>query len=90
MLNKYKKAVIKMSFEGKGYSESSATVKLKDGKLLEELKREYERHGKLVIERIKDNEIYLTTAKTLKYQYVDDKLYKIKNLLMDYINGSNS
>ncbi len=82
-----KKATVKMSCEGEGGGESSTSIPLKDGKLLDYLKNEYDLHGELTITRIEDNEIQLTTSRTIEYQELESRVDEIGDLIRNYIRS---
>jgi len=82
-----KKAIIKMNYEHGGSGGSSTSIPLKDGELLDYLKRKLDFHKELVITNIIENEIYLTTSRTVEYQEIESRADEIGDLVRNYVKS---
>ena len=86
-----KKAVVHYHHEEVGFSERSTTIPLQEGKLLNHLRHLIERDGRLVIESIsEDNEITLTTTKTIAFDKTEQKFNNLKRVIEEYFHKDES
>ena len=82
-----KRATVKMNYQEEGSGGSSTSIPLKDGKLLDYLKSQLNHHGELTITHISDNEIHLTTSRTVEYQETESRVNEIGDLISKYIKS---
>lgn len=83
-----KKATVKFHHQQEGFAGTFMTVPLNEGKLLELLKDKLNIHGKLVIERIADdNEIHMTTTRTISYENTESRIDEISDVIRNYIKS---
>lgn len=83
-----KKAIVKFSFSSEGFSGSGTSVALNDSKLLGYLKNKLDRHGELVIRHISnDNEIHLTSSRTVDYNNTESRIDELNDVIRDYIQN---
>lgn len=89
LFKKHKKATISFSHATEGRGGNSRSVPLDEESLIDYIKMKYEKHGKLLIDYISnENEIIMTTVETKKYLDNEEELENIKEIIKDYIKGS--
>ncbi|GAA0347868.1 hypothetical protein GCM10008931_43950 [Oceanobacillus oncorhynchi subsp. oncorhynchi] len=76
-----------MRYEGESGGGSSTSIPLKDGKLLDYLKNEFDRHGELTISNITDNTIQLTTSRTVEHHELEGRIGEIGDLIRNYVKS---
>lgn len=88
MFNKSdKKISVKMNYEESGHGGSSTTIPLNDGKLIDYLKHSLESHGELTITRIADDELHLTTSRTIEFRDMESRVDDIGDLIRNYVKS---
>ncbi|PLS18901.1 hypothetical protein CVD28_00430 [Bacillus sp. M6-12] len=88
MFNKQKKVTVKFSHESEGFSGTSTSIPLNEGKLVEYLKDSLDRHGQVVIRHISDdNEMVVTTSRTMEYRDKEGRIEELNEVIRSYINS---
>lgn len=82
-----KKVEIKFNYQHEGSSGSMTSFPLKDGKLLDYLRYMMSQHDQLVITGISDDEMYMTTSRTLEYRNLEHRVDEISDLVRNYIKS---
>lgn len=82
-----RKVTIKMNYNEEGFSGSSTSVPLTDGKLLNYLKNNLDSKGELTITHITDTEMHLTTSRTVEHLEMEGRVNEIGDLIRNYIKS---
>jgi hypothetical protein len=82
-----RKVSVKMNYKEEGFGGSSTSIPLSEGKLLDYLKGSLNSRGELTITHITDDEIYLTTSRSIEYQEVESKVDEIGDLIRNYVKS---